>query len=786
MPVAPAGIAMHRPPLNRIAFVGNYSPRRCGLATFTRDLRNAVATALPEAECLVVAMNDRGRSYDYPAEVRVAFDDADPDAPRRAAEWLNLANADVVSLQHEYGIFGGPAGSHVLHLLRDLRMPVHTTLHTVLARPAADQRRVMDEVLSLSTRVAVMTERGRDLLQRVYGVADERIDVIPHGIPETEFVDPNFHKDRFGIEGADVLLTFGLLSPNKGIEHVIAAMPEIVARHPRAVYLVVGATHPHLLREHGEGYRDSLVRLANDLGVANHVVFHDRYVDMEELLAFIGAADIYVTPYLNEDQITSGTLAYAFGCGKAVLSTPYWHALELLADGRGIVVPFRDPAAIAREAAGLLSDPARRHSMRKRAWMLGRDMIWGRVADRYLEAFARVRLSTLVRPRHGSPPGPALPVRRTLPAVSLEHVWRLTDSTGMLQHATYHVPARSEGYCTDDNARALTLMVLLDDLGLGSPQTARAAATYAAFVGHAFDPSSGRFRNFMTYDRRWLDDSGSDDCLGRAIVALGTCIGRSPTAGLRAFAMRLFEPAIRAILTTPSPRGWALAILGIEEYLRRFPGDRLAATASRSLTTRLLDLQAANAGPDWPWFEDIVAYENARPCQALIAGGRRHDDGRASDVGMAMLEWLAGRQSAGERFSPIGCRGFLPRGGVAAVFDQQPLEAQAMVAACCEAFRTCGAAVWLDRAWNAFAWFHGRNVLGTAVVDPRSGGCRDGLLEDRANENQGAESTLASLAAVVDLRLLESFLAASVAMPGPAFPVVGEPRPSSSHQPCSR
>jgi glycosyltransferase involved in cell wall biosynthesis len=743
-------------PLNRIAFVGNHVPRRCGLATFTRDLRSAVAAHLPEAECAVVAMNDRGAAYDYPAEVRFECADGDRAAFARAAEFLNLANVDVVSLQHEYGIFGGEAGSHVLDLLGDLRMPVHTTLHTVLASPSPVQRRVMDEVLRLSARVAVMTDRGRDLLTAVYGIAAERIDVIPHGIPEMEFVDPAFHKDRFGLGGANVLLTFGLLSPNKGIEDVIAALPAIVARHPRAVYVVLGATHPHLVREQGERYRESLVGMAAELGVERHVVFHDRYVDMPELLAFLGAADIYLTPYLHEDQITSGTLAYAFGCGKAVLSTPYWHARELLADGRGVLVPFRDPAAIAREVADLLADDTRRHSLRKRAWILGREMVWSRVAERYAEAFRRTRLATLVRPRRPAAARTA-PVRHGLPPLSLDHLRRLTDSTGVIQHATFDVPERREGYCTDDNARALTLMVTLEELGVEPTETARAAATYASFLGHAFDPATGRFRNFMGYDRRWLDDGGSDDCLGRAIVALGACIGRARSRSLQAWAMRCFAPAVRAMLDTGSPRGWALAILGLQDYLRRFHGDRLATDARRTLTRRLLDLHRSVAGGDWQWFEEIVAYENPRPCQALVSAGRWANNPEAVATGMAMLEWLCARQiSPSGRFSPIGCRGFLERGGTAAIFDQQPIEAQAMVAACIEACHATGDAVWRERAWTAFNWFHGQNILGIAVCDPRTGGCRDGLLEDRANENQGAESTLAYLTANVEMRCFDA------------------------------
>lgn len=748
---------MASPDLSRIAFVGNFVPRRCGIATFTRDLRAAVARHLPDAECPVVAMNDGGAEHDYPDEVRFVCDDGDPAAYRRAADFLNLANVDAVSLQHEFGIFGGPAGGHVLELLRSLRVPVHTTLHTVLAQPSADQRQVMGEVIRLSARLAVMTEHGRTLLRTVYGVADERVDVIPHGIPDMEFVDPAFHKDRFGMEGAHVLLTFGLLSPNKGIEHVIAALPEIVARHPATRYVVVGATHPHLVRHEGERYRMRLERLAEDLGVAGHVEFHNRFVDMDELLAFIGAADIYATPYLNPDQITSGTLAYAFGCGKAVLSTPYWHARELLAEGRGVLVPFRDSAAIAREVCRLLDDDARRHAMRKRAYLLGREMIWPRVARRYAEAFRAARLGLTVKPRRNGPERPARLPQRELPPLQIDHLLQLTDSTGLVQHATYDVPNRAEGYCTDDNARALAALVMIEDLGRETARGRRAAQTYASFLGHAFDAATGRFRNFMAFDRRWLDDGGTDDCLGRSLHALGTCIGRTRKPGLQRWAMGMFEPALRAVLATTSPRAWSWAILAIQEYLRRLDGDRLASTARAELTDRLLALRHAVAGPDWAWFEEIVAYDNARPCQALISVGRWAGNAPALEAGLDMLGWLATRQLAPSgRFSPIGCKGFLRRDGTAAVFDQQPIEAQATIAACIEAFHATGAALWLDRAWNAFDWFRGHNVLGAALCDPHTGGCRDGLQEDRANENQGAESTLAYVTALVDMMSLEA------------------------------
>jgi len=746
---------MHLPPLNRVAYVGNYVPRRCGLATFTRDLRTAVAAQLPAAECLVIAMDDGTGPLDYPPEVRFTCSDADPDSFRRAADFLALCNVDVVALQHEYGIFGGPAGERVLDLVRELRMPLHTTLHTVLARPAPDQRRVMDELLHCSARVAVMTGHARDLLRATYGVAEDRVDVIPHGIPDTPFIDPAFHQRRLGLDGRAVLLTFGLLSPGKGIEHVIRALPEIVARHPAAVYVVAGATHPRLLRDEGERYRQSLVALAAELGVAECVIFHDRYLEMDELVSLISAADVYVTPYLAEEQITSGTLAYAFGCGTAVVSTPYRHAAELLADGRGTLVPFRDPAGIARGVCDLLGDDVRRQALRTQGWLLGREMTWPRVAARTVESLARARLATLVRRRRSDAPVSPVPRRRP-PEPVLEHLWRLLDSTGVIQHAVGDLPLRAEGYCTDDNARALTVMVRLDDIGLGSPWSERAACTCASFLAHAFDARTGRFRNFMDYGRRWLDEAGSDDCLGRGIVALGTCVGRSRRESLRRFAMERFAPAVAAMLESTSPRGWALAIVGLCEYLRRLRGDRTAMAAGRELTGRLLALHRGNAAPDWPWPEDVVAYENARLCEALIAAGGVFLP-EAGAAGIDLLDWLWGVQlSASGRFSPVGCRGFFERGGRAATYDQQPIEAQAMVAACLEAYRATGDEVWRERGWVAFEWFHGHNVLGMAVADARTGGCGDGLLEDRVSENRGAESTLAYLAAVIDARLLSA------------------------------
>jgi len=370
-----------------IAFLGDYLPRKCGIATFTSDLLEAVAARHPQSWCFAVPVNDIEGCYRYPDVVRFEIEEQDVDAYRRAAGFLNSSNVDVVSLQHEYGIFGGPAGSHVLALLRELKAPVVTTLHTVLLKPNADQYRVMRELIARSARLVVMTERGRTILQEVYQAPAAKIDLIPHGIPDVPFAASDDYKDQFGVGGKKVLLTFGLLSPNKGIEHVLYALPDIVAEFPDLVYIVLGATHPHELRTRGEAYRLGLQAIAREHKLENHVIFHNRFVELKELTEFIGAADLYITPYLDEGQSTSGTLAYAFGAGKPVISTPYRHAVELLRDQRGVLVPFADPKAIALELSGLLRDETRRNAMSDNAYKLGRTMVWSNTARFYMGAF---------------------------------------------------------------------------------------------------------------------------------------------------------------------------------------------------------------------------------------------------------------------------------------------------------------------------------------------------------------------------------------------------------------
>jgi glycosyltransferase involved in cell wall biosynthesis len=743
--------------IRKIAFLGDYLPRKCGIATFTSDLLAAVAVEHPQSECFAVPVNDREGGYEYPDVVRFEVEEQDLSSYQRAADFLNISNVDIVCLQHEFGIFGGPAGSHLLALLRELKMPVVTTHHTVLREPSSEQRGVMRELIARSTRLVVMADRGRQMLQDVYQAPPGKIDVIPHGIPNIPFVDPNYYKDQFGVEGRVVLLTFGLLSPNKGVQHVLNALPRILAEFSDVVYIVLGATHPNELREQGEAYRLSLERLAKKNKVQRNVIFYNRFVNLEELKEFIGAADIYITPYLNEAQITSGTLAYTFGAGKAVVSTPYWHASELLAEDRGVLVPFADPDAIAREVIGLLRDETRRHALRKNAYKLGREMVWSNVATLYLRSFELARLEGAVLSRKSFATKTLDQAPRDLPEFNLDHLSRMTDSTGIFQHAMFTVPNFPEGYCTDDNARAFILAVLLDELEEELQRARALATTYAAFLNHALDLRTKRFHNHLSFDRRWLDEQGSEDCHGRALWALGLGAGRSPYPSFQAMSGQLFAQALPTVTDFTSPRAWAFTLLGIHEYLRRLSGDRLVRQIREVLAGRLMELYSQAAQPDWPWFEAELTYDNAKLAHALIISGQDMGQSPLVERGLQTLRWLAKVQtSENGDFRPIGSNGFFPRGGIRANFDQQPIEAQAMVSACLEAHRVTAEPAWCEQAQRAFDWFLGWNDLGLELYAPNTGGCRDALHVDRVNNNQGAESTLAFLLSLAEMRLMQS------------------------------
>ncbi len=741
-------------PHRRIAVIGNSLPRRCGIATFTTDLERAISKSRSNIQTCIVAMTDHGQSYDYPPSVCLEIKDDVIDDYISAAAYLNAGRFDVVCLQHEFGIFGGKAGAHILELLSRLTVPVVTTLHTVLSHPTAIQRAVMERIVDASSKVVVMADKGRDLLRTVYLVPDDKIEVIAHGIPDVPFVGPHEAKIRLGFEGKSVILTFGLLSPNKGIEVMIDAMPAILKRRPDAVYVVLGATHPNLVRDQGEAYRDGLVERVRELGVEDHVVFLDRFVDQAKLLEFISMCDVYVTPYLNEAQMTSGTLAYSFGLGKPVVSTPYWHARELLADGRGVLVPFGDAVAIGREIADLLTDDDRRQAMCRRAYAMSRTMTWERTAERYMSVFEHARqgrrLMALARTDTNVPEGPAT----APPDMQFDYFLSMCDDVGLFQHAVHSVPDRSHGYCVDDNARALLLASALNEAG-EQPLSDVLTSRFAAFVQHAWNPDTRHFRNFMGFNRTWLEDRGSEDSHGRTLWALGQSARGDASPSRREWATTLFARASSTVESFCSPRAWAFTLLGLDAYCAVAPDDLHARELRYTLADRLMSCLALVETPDWVWFEEGLAYDNARLPQALILTGMATQTPGYLDAGLRSLRWLMTQQSASTgHFRPVGSEGFGELRQRPRAFDQQPLEATATIAACLAAWRADGDVAWKADAIRAFAWFLGSNDLSVTLVDPHTGSCRDGLHPDRANENRGGESVVCYLLGLAEIRQL--------------------------------
>ena len=686
----------------------------------------------------VIAMSDEP-GYEYPTSVAFDIQQDDPDAYVSAAHRLNEQGYDLVHVQHEFGIFGGPAGSHLLGLVRELKMPIVTTLHTVLTTPSEEQRVVLEELIGLSQRAVVMTGKARELLWQTHRVPVEKITVIPHGIPDLPEESAESIKRSIGLEGRQVVLTFGLLSPDKGIEYAIDAMKDV----PDAMFLIVGQTHPSIKRQFGEQYRELLVERAEKHGISDRVRFIDRFVEEEELCRLLKMTDVYVSPYLNLHQITSGTLAYTTGNGKAVVSTPSWHAQELLSDGRGMLVPPRSGEEIASAVRRLFMDPDLRESIEERAGGYGRNMRWPRVGGAHVALYRQSiadsndLLKTLA---HGEV---AVSTSDWPPSYSIQHLTGMTDDVGILQHATYTIPNRSEGYCVDDNARALLAAIQLDQIGMPNSQLALMQQRYLAFCDHAFSRARLRFRNFMSYDRRWLDEIGSEDCHGRALWAMAVAAKRGATTGIRQLAGELYKLAAPAPHAFHSLRGWAYSTLG---YSCMGSQEDMA-----QMVERLLNQYDRFSTPDWPWFEECLTYANARIPQALLCAGRKLGNQEAIRVGLTTLEWLCNVQTEGTVYCPIGNCRFYRKGATRSTFDQQPIEPAGHVSACLTAYRVTGDSRWRRKADWVFNWFIGANTLGIILADPKTGGCRDGLQINGANENQGAESTLSYLQALAEI-----------------------------------
>ena len=722
--------------IERLALIGNFLPRQCGLATFTTDVYSALRNRFPDLAVDVYAMDDHPGRYAYPPAVTAAIPQNDRGAYVDMARRIEASGAQAIWVQHEYGIYGGAAGEHLLALLDRTTLPVIATLHTVLEKPSTDERRVMEGLLRRCARIIVMADKGRDILQRVYGADPRQIAMIPHGVPDRELIAPDALKPRFGWEGRKVVLTFGLLAPNKGIETIIEALPAVAVNHPELLYVVLGASHPNLIAHEGEAYRDRLKALAETRGVADNVAFVDAFVEHDELLDYLQAADIYATPYTNPAQITSGTLSYAVGVGKAVISTPYVHAAEILADDHGVLVDFCDAGAFAREIDRLLSDQAARNHLSQRAYARGRTMIWPRLAE---AALVQMAAAITARPRRiaGAPQSSIKPLKPDMAAVE-----RMSDSTGMLQHAIYSIPDRRHGYCIDDNARALIFMTQAPDI---DPVTRDKWTTiYASFLQYAWNPEARRYRNFMHFDRSWCEDVGSEDSNGRTLWALGVTARDAQMAKHRDWAQMWFDATASLALDLGSLRAQGFAMLGAAAMLEARPGHQLARAILEKLPPLHLALLEEARRPEWQWFEIVLAYDNARVPQALIEAGRALGRQDLIDCGISTLEWIVGKQTSPEgRFRAVGSESFGRPYAEPLQFDQQPLEAQATVEACHSAYVATRDPRWIAEGERAYGWFLGANDLDLPLATAQDGGCFDGLMPTGLNRNQGAESILA-------------------------------------------
>lgn len=710
-----------------LALIGTYVPRKCGIATFTSDVAEQLAAYHGEITSTVYALDKADSGLVYPAGVERIEQD-DNASYLEAARHINETAYDAVWLQHEFGIFGGPDGEMVCDLVDRIAAPLIVTFHTVLSEPSDNQRRIVEHLISRASQIMVMSAHGRDLLVETYHAPADRITIIPHGAPDRPFGREGQFKQAIGLSDTNVLMTFGLLNPGKGLENAIEALPAIIKRHPDTVYRIVGATHPNLVAHEGEAYREKLIALAEKLGVAAHIYWENRYLDTPELLDQLEACDIYLTPYPNLQQATSGTLSYAVALGKAVVSTPYVHARELLADKVGLLVQPNSSAEIADAVNALLDDADFLNATRRRAYAAGRQTIWSRFSD----ASAALVQKAAARPL-GEVPLSATP--------GIQGVLNMCDATGMLQHAIGIIPDRRHGYCLDDNARALILMNHAPSIN--PVDRLSWSSTFASFIQYAWNPDRNHFRNFMRFDRTWCEDEGSDDSNGRGLWALGDTVEHSPFPDIAEWARHLFDQTIVTLDKVESPRALAFGMLGASAVLRAIGTHARAEELIERGALLLERLLADSRRPDWAWFEAVLGYDNPRLPQALIEAGQVMNRKDWAALGLSTLDWIADRQIAPNGlFRPVGSETFGHKYSQMP-FDQQPLEAQAAIEAAAAAHAVAPSKRWTDHAVAAYRWFLGANDRGVILGEIASGRCRDGVTPRGVNANCGAESILA-------------------------------------------
>lgn len=731
-------------------FIGNYLPRTCGIATFTYDLSNAIQRN-SDYQCDIIAMNDIEEGYPYPENVKFCIDEHNPESYIAAAKFINTNDYDVVCLQHEYGIFGGISGVMILDLLRLIEVPIVVTFHTILKEPTKIQKDILTEIARLASGLVTMSQQGRTFLIDQFNAEPDKIHLVHHGVPDIPFEATDKYKKQHDLDGKPLIMTFGLLSKNKGIENAIKSLAIVKEQGLDFNYLIIGATHPNLIRNKRDQYREYLTDLVKTLKLTDNVHFINSFLEYSDLVGYLQATDIYITPYLNEAQITSGTLAYAVGCGKAIVSTPYWYAQELLKDDCGKIVPFGDHLTMADSLIQMISDSTYVNRLRKKAWQRGRLMIWPAVARDYAQLFDQ-SIKTMSKQLIESKIEDTDSILEE-PVINADYLHIMTDPTGLFQHAVHSTPDYRHGYCSDDNARALILTCQMDRFKIHIPGKRKLASTYAAFINYSWDTDTQKFRNFMSYDRKWLESEGSQDSTGRILWALGTASAWNKSRSIREWATSLLKDSLSLIDNLTFLRSRSFAILGLCEYLTAHPKDNHLYDIMSQLTNNLLSQFKANKTQKWQWFDNELTYDNAIPAWALFKGGLIQNKTDVMLAGKEAMKWLIKVQT-GEKgeFCPIGSNGFWPRNGEKAIFDQQPLEAGSMVLACADIFSNTKDYHFADMSWTCFNWFLGKNITQVKMYDESTGGCFDGLKANGVNQNRGAESVLAWLLAATAIK----------------------------------
>jgi len=729
----------------KIAYVGTYPPRRCGIGTFTNNLIKAIVANTEDKNIVnhtnVIALNNPNTDevYDYPEEVRFTIRQEHQDDYINAAKYINISDSKACILNHEFGIFGGESGVYILPMLYRLKVPLIVTFHTVLSDPSFIQKNIVQEIGKIAKKVVVMSNKAVHLLKKVYDLPEEKITIIEHGVPDYPVLPHEEIKAKYNFKGHTVLLTFGLLSRNKGIETVINALPKVVEKHPELLFVVLGKTHPNVLKSAGEEYRNYLNLLAKRKNIHNNIIFLNSFVSEDVLFEYLTACDIYVTPYLNEAQITSGTLSYAVGAGTAVLSTPYWHAQEILADGRGRLFDFNGSEQLSGILEDLLDNPHKIEELRKNAFEYGRKIRWPIIGKQYLDvAYSVSETSNLVK--HDK----KLIIDTSLiPEFDLDHIKRLTDDTGIIQHAKYGIPNLKEGYCLDDNSRAL-LMALMSYNQNKDAYALDCIRIYLSYI-HYMQTKKGSFRNFLTFNRMFIDEEGSEDSFGRTVWALGYLVHRAPNVSYREFGKELFEISGNYFDQLTHLRGIANTIIGMSYYLKNYPSDENMMQKLKSMTKTLSDAYKKNSSKDWRWFELQLTYDNAILPLSLLHAVELTGDSSVKEIALESMQFLEEVTMNKGYLSLVGSKGWYPKGGKRAVFDQQAIDAMASVRLFYQAYKVTKDPEYIEKMFSSYLWFLGENELRIPLYDYETKGCCDGLESSGVNRNQGAESTLAYL-----------------------------------------